>query len=144
MDKEGAAVVIIALALVAGGVLYAWDRGAFREIERPDNGHKGAVWLAGLAILFVIVAVPLAALDGRSRARFRNEEASLREAHPSATVRDYAGPEGDGLLFEDASGRTLLLRAPGGLGAPRVVALPPPLPVEPAPDAEAAPAPHLP
>ncbi|GEM_PF-5912176 len=135
MDKEGVAALLIAMAVVGGGIFYAYDRGAFREVDRPDNGHKDAVWLAGLAILFIVLAVPLAVMDGRSRARFRAEERRLRDERPGATVREHAGPEGEGLLFEDAAGRVLLLRGPGGFGAPRVVEIPaePPPSEEPQP-----------
>ncbi|MEA3198590.1 MAG: hypothetical protein QOE90_18 [Thermoplasmata archaeon] len=136
MDRNAVAALLVALVFVASGLLYAYDRGSFREVARPDNGHKNAVWLAGAAIVLCLLAVPFAVMQGASAAAWRRELARIRDERPDAVVSDYRGEEGDGALVEDAQGRVLVLRAPGGIGAPRVVALPgAPLPSdEPAPD----------
>ena len=84
--------------------------------------------------LIVLVAFPLAILDGVSSARFRRAERDLRETRPDATVSPYEGPEGRGLAFDAPSARVLLLRPPGGIGRPRVLALPPVAAEAPAPD----------
>lgn len=128
MDKNSVAALIVAAVFVAAGLLYAYDRGSFREVARPDNGHKNAVWFAGAAIVLCLLAVPFAVLQGSSAARWRRELARVRDEHPDAVVSDYRGEEGDGAMVEDAQGRVLVLRAPGDIGAPRVVALPPPAP----------------
>lgn len=119
MDRGAIVGLVLAVAFLAGGTWYAVRHGAFTE---PPSATKT---LGGAAILFVFLAVPLAVLDGRAKSRFARESKRLRAERPDAVVSDYAGPEGDGLLFDDAAGRVLLLRPVGGFGAPRVVALPP-------------------
>jgi hypothetical protein len=124
MDRNSVAALVVAAVFVASGLLYAYDRGSFREVGRQDIGHKNAVWLAGAAILLCLLAVPFAVLQGTSSAAWRRELARVRAERPDAVVRDYRGPEGDGALVEDASGRVLVLRPPGGIGQVRVVMLP--------------------
>lgn len=136
MDREVVAGLIVASVLVAAGLLYAYDRGSFREVGRQDIGHKNAVWFAGAAILLCLLAVPFAVTQGAYARRFRREEERLRAERPEAIVSPYEGPEGSGVLFDDAQGRVLLLRGPGGLGAPRIFALPPAPAPEPAPEAQ--------
>lgn len=77
----------------------------------------------------VLTALPLAILEWRSERAYVKIERDMRAARPADAVTRYEGTEGRGYLFDGPDGRALLLEPAGGIGAPRVVALPPvPLP----------------
>lgn len=87
-----------------------------------------------VAIALALAAIPFGVAEWRADSRFRKEERRLRDERPGAAVREYAGDEGEGLLFEDAAGRVLLLRPPGGFAGPRIVELPPSMAEAPPPE----------
>ena len=78
-----------------------------------------------LCALLVAVALPIGLLEWRAERRFLRLEREMRAARPADAVTAYDGPEGRGFVFDGPSGRTLLLEGEGGVGAPRVVDLPP-------------------
>lgn len=129
----GAAVgALVASALVAG-LAYLMrltvDLGVdnYRALVAVGVNAPKALAVTALAIV-LLLAFPLALSDGYSSARFRRAERELREARPDAAVSPYEGPEGRGLAFDSAEGRTLLLRPVGGLGPPRTLVVPLPDP----------------
>lgn len=124
------AAAVVALALAGLGwlfrelVLDVYRTATYTEM----NAAKVlALVAAGLVLL---LALPLAILEGVASRRFRRAERDLRQARPHDAVTPYEGPEGRGLAFEGPEGRALLLR-PAGFGGPLVLVFPPP----PAPDA---------
>jgi|SRR5581483_7882407 len=118
MDREALAASVVALAFAVAAWYYTIDWIGFRQYPSLSKG------LAAAAIVLIAAAMLVAIFDGRSQARYRKELKRLRDERPEAVVSDYAGPEGDGTLLEDAQGRVLLLSPVGGIGEPRVVALP--------------------
>jgi len=81
-----------------------------------------------LAICIVVATlflVPIALLETRALRAFARSEAQLRLERPEDVVSPYDGVEGDGVAFDGAMGRTLLLKPERGIGAPRVIAFPP-------------------
>lgn len=87
--------------------------------------------------LVVLSALPLAILEWTSERAYLKVEREMRAARVADAVSRYEGPEGRGYLFDGAQGRALLLEPAGGIGAPRVVALPPPPPAPPEPAGDA-------
>lgn len=127
--------LVLGLAITLWGLVELW-RDSYRTATFIGMNAPKALAI-GAAALILLVAFPLATLDGVASARFRRLERDLRERRPHDAVAPHDGPEGQGLLFDGPTGRVLLLSPPGGFGRPRVVELPPP---EPAPEAPSGPA----
>ena len=125
-------VLLVALAFAAlyGVLRVMHDQGgawaeAWRLLFTPP--YSLARWLAATTVAFLLVGgllTPLAWLETRSLKAYARREAELHEQRPLDTVTPYEGPEGEGVAFDGADGRLLLLRADAGMGAPREVFLP--------------------
>lgn len=122
------------LAYNGGGFVKDAVDTAFRP---PHSPTKYLMW--GIFAL-VFLAVPFGLREMVTDRRYVRQERAMRAARPDDAVTEYVGPEGRGYLFDGPGGRTLLLEPEAGLGAPRVVELPP-VPAEPEAQPEPAPEP---
>lgn len=109
---------------------------AFSE---PTTATK-VLMMAGGAL--VLVALPLALADWRAERRYKRAVEQMRVRRFLSSYEPYQGQEGSGTLFVGPEGRVLVLRALGGLGAPRILELNPEPNLEPEPaSVDSAPAP---
>lgn len=132
----GGAALLVALAYGFFALLRAMkDQGGFwYEAWRVLFGVPPSLerWLMAAAVVLAAATLflaPLARAETRSERAFEREVAKVAAERPDDAMTPYAGVEGEGWSFDGPEGRILVLRAPQGVGAPIIVALPAALPL---------------
>lgn len=130
-----ALVLLAACAALAAAVFYGLR--ATLDAMRPRGGVWNEAWrvlygapattqrtLIALSVLLILLAfavTPLALVERRSRRAYERKVEEMKAQRPLDVVMAYVGPEGEGVAFDGAEGRVLVLQGAQGVGAPVVV-----------------------